>query len=204
MSVELPAAPAAAPLAKRQGPVRIKRNDPSDLGTATSLNSRELAEFLLARGAKFDAKSDDGETPLHSAAWAGSSAGAELLLAHGADINAKNSSGETPLQVAEGEREATQLLWPRRMNNLTLRVIRPGSSQCPGASAELALQLPLPSLSAIGLPGYLSSWRTGSVHIRWPRLICSLDVEAACKSWRRSDSTSQIMSQKPEHHQIGN
>ena len=46
-----------------------------------------------------NAKSNDGDTPLHVAAANGSKEVAELLLANKADINATSKSG-TPLHVA--------------------------------------------------------------------------------------------------------
>ncbi len=55
---------------------------------------------------------NDGDTPLHSAAWSGQKEIAELLIAKGADVNAKDKDGETPLDEAINfeETEITELL----------------------------------------------------------------------------------------------
>ena len=50
--------------------------------------------------ADIDAKDDDGETPLHRAAWDNSLDVASSLIKLGADNEAKDEFGETPLHGA--------------------------------------------------------------------------------------------------------
>ncbi|MFZ2148625.1 MAG: ankyrin repeat domain-containing protein [Sedimentisphaerales bacterium] len=57
----------------------------------------EIAELLIAKGARVDAGPD---TPLHYAVENGHKDMIELLIANGAEVNAKNESGETPLHYA--------------------------------------------------------------------------------------------------------
>lgn len=56
--------------------------------------------FMLGRGARPDAPSNDGTTPLILAAQIGWREGAEQLLARGANPNLGDSRGETPLIFA--------------------------------------------------------------------------------------------------------
>ncbi|HEY8504776.1 MAG TPA: ankyrin repeat domain-containing protein, partial [Gemmataceae bacterium] len=51
--------------------------------------SEEVAALLLEHGAKLDARAKDGSTPLHRAAEAGNRPVAELLITKGADLHAK-------------------------------------------------------------------------------------------------------------------
>jgi ankyrin repeat protein len=98
------------------------------LHEAAEAGHKEVAEFLIAKGADVNAKTH-GEasvragdtvawhmeytcTPLHLAAEAGHKDVVELLIAHGADINAKDHGGETALHKAAGggHQEIVQLL----------------------------------------------------------------------------------------------
>ena len=71
-------------------------------------NDPIMAALLLNYGADVNQKSNDGNTPLHTAAGDGPAgflvdgdiALLTLLLEHGADINAVNDSGQTPLLAA--------------------------------------------------------------------------------------------------------
>ena len=47
-----------------------------------------------------NAKSDEGWTALHEAAFEGRKEIVELLISNGADVNAKGESGRTPLDLA--------------------------------------------------------------------------------------------------------
>jgi cytohesin len=58
----------------------------------------DVVKVFLAHGADVNARSRNGDTPLHARDI--SKEMAELLLTHGADINATNNHGETPLQTA--------------------------------------------------------------------------------------------------------
>ncbi len=55
---------------------------------------KNVAELLLAKGADVNATNNDGDTPLHCAAYHRDMA--ELLLNKGANVSAKNKRGETP------------------------------------------------------------------------------------------------------------
>ena len=69
-------------------------------------DSASVARILFSkiRGADkeavMEAKSSNGNTPLHTAAICGSTSVAELLLKAGARANLKNGDGKTPLQLA--------------------------------------------------------------------------------------------------------
>jgi ankyrin repeat protein len=60
--------------------------------------------LLLDAGADPNAKSREGGTPLHTAAFTGDLEIAEMLLAYGADPNATDPEGLTPLDVARDRR----------------------------------------------------------------------------------------------------
>ena len=60
---------------------------------------REAAEILIAHGAEVNIKKNDGQTPLHCAAYFDRANVIELLIASGADIHAQ-SNGGTPLHMA--------------------------------------------------------------------------------------------------------
>lgn len=82
--------------------------------------------FMLGRGARPDAQSNDGTTPLILAAQMGWTEGAEQLLAHRANPNLGNRSGETPLMFAVQTRNLqmvrlllSQRADPRQTDNLS-------------------------------------------------------------------------------------
>jgi hypothetical protein len=62
----------------------------------------EIAELLLDKGAKVDARDKYGKTPLHWAVGSRQLEAARLLLEHKADPNAMDVSGATPLDYAKG------------------------------------------------------------------------------------------------------
>jgi len=86
------------------------------LHVAARTGRPEIAGFLIEKGAHVNARTVDGETPLHMAArfvllegWAenanfsseGQLSVAELLVSKGADVNAASKNGCTPLRTAE-------------------------------------------------------------------------------------------------------
>jgi ankyrin repeat protein len=70
----------------------------------------EIAEMLIKRGAKVNAKSARGIVPLHEAAHMWDVELARLLLKHGADVNAKDDDGKTPLDWAGSSRESAEMI----------------------------------------------------------------------------------------------
>ena len=63
----------------------------------------EAATLLIQKGAKMNARKDDGATALHVAAFFCQPDTVQLLLDKGADVAAKNSAGATPLDLVSGE-----------------------------------------------------------------------------------------------------
>jgi len=87
-------------------------NETPPLHFASDRGTKEVAELLIARGADVNAKSEDGWTPLHSAAG-GQKEIAEFLIENGADVNARrNANWQTPLHQAAlwGSKEIAALL----------------------------------------------------------------------------------------------
>ena len=64
-------------------------------------DEEKIARLLVAAGADPNAKSQRGQTPLHSAAEYENKGVAKLLLDAGADPDAKNSDGRTPADLTE-------------------------------------------------------------------------------------------------------
>lgn len=53
--------------------------------------------LLVQHGANVNARSEDGQTPLHNAAHSGYPEIVLYLIEHGADVNARAHDGRTPL-----------------------------------------------------------------------------------------------------------
>jgi hypothetical protein len=70
---------------------------------------------LLRKGANVNARTENGITPLHWAAFWGHVDFVRLLLEHGAEVNAREENGWTPLHVAAltGHAEVARLLLER-------------------------------------------------------------------------------------------
>ena len=60
----------------------------------------EAVKQHLAAGMDVNAKSDEGWTALHEAAFEGRKEIVELLISNGAHVNAKGESGRTPFDLA--------------------------------------------------------------------------------------------------------
>ena len=66
---------------------------------ACALGSVDACEALLDAGASVDSRTDDGDAPLHVAAWTNSLAVADALLARGAPVDAAKLDGSTALHL---------------------------------------------------------------------------------------------------------
>ena len=73
------------------------------LHRAAEKGRKDVAEWLLAKGAEVNAMENDGYTPLHYAANQGHKDMAAWLLSKGAKINAKDNNGFTPLHVTHNK-----------------------------------------------------------------------------------------------------
>ncbi len=83
----------------------------------------DVAALLLDYGAKISARSRNGFTPLHAAAFEGRKGVVELFLVRGVDASIRDNSGRTPLQVAasSGHWDIVELLGgdqPRELQSL--------------------------------------------------------------------------------------
>lgn len=75
----------------------------SPLHGAASSGNLKMAALLIGKGAKVNARGQDGRSPLHSAAWNGKDKMVELLVSKGADVNAKDDKGKKPADYAKEE-----------------------------------------------------------------------------------------------------
>ena len=67
---------------------------------ACEYGHNHVVEFLWQKGVSLDARSPDGQTPLHWAVIGGQAETVKLLLVHGANLEARNSYGGTALGQA--------------------------------------------------------------------------------------------------------
>jgi ankyrin repeat protein len=72
--------------------------------------TKEIVQLLISDGADVNAKTDNGWTPLHSAAEDGHKEIAELIIANGADVNPKSKDSGTPLHHAATKEIAALLI----------------------------------------------------------------------------------------------
>ncbi|MEE9236543.1 MAG: ankyrin repeat domain-containing protein [Thermoplasmata archaeon] len=82
------------------GRIQESVNANTALDAAVAANRVEVAEFLLIEGARANARSSGGYTPLHKAAFNGNQEMVRLLLAKGAEVGLKSDDGKTPLTLA--------------------------------------------------------------------------------------------------------
>ena len=68
--------------------------------TFEDLREEQKTVFANSAAADIEARDENGETPLHRAAWKGADDILDTLIRRGADAHAKNNKGETPLDVA--------------------------------------------------------------------------------------------------------
>ena len=84
----------------------------------------DVAEYLLSKGAKIDAKTVDGWQPLHCACRWNKAKVASLLLQNGALVNAQTKGRQTPLHLAASNDQAKatlELLLNQRDIDVSLR-----------------------------------------------------------------------------------
>jgi ankyrin repeat protein len=92
---------------------KSKTGGETPLHVAASHDAREAAAALLQYGASLDVRDSDMQTPLMSAAQAGSGAVIELLLGRKADTDLVDLEGRTALSWA-----ATKGDWPKIIQQL--------------------------------------------------------------------------------------
>ena len=68
--------------------------------------SKEIAQKLLHRSAEVNHKTENGPTPLESAAISGHVDVVKLFLEHGADVETRNGIGQTPLSAVIATKDA--------------------------------------------------------------------------------------------------
>lgn len=74
-------------------------NEASEEGIRISLQAVKAA---VEMGVDVNARSSEGQTAMHMAAFTGADAVVQYLFDHGADVNAKDNFGETPWSMASG------------------------------------------------------------------------------------------------------
>jgi ankyrin repeat protein len=95
------------------------------LHNAVGHNEAQMAAFLIERGARVNARTSEGLTPLHMAAQNGNVPIITLLLSHRAQINPIDRKGWTPLD------RAVKWKHPEAAEFLKARQGRPGPGSKP-------------------------------------------------------------------------
>lgn len=89
----------------------VHTNYPGHHGTPSHVEALtrryNVVVLLLEHGAKIEARTDLGQTPLYFAARKGDVKLVLLLLARGADVNAQSETGATPLHIATNNNRLT-------------------------------------------------------------------------------------------------
>ena len=73
--------------------------------SGTNPEALEALDVALELGGDVNAANNDGDTPLHGAAWRGANDIILRLVEEGAELHVVNKRGYTPLQIANGEEE---------------------------------------------------------------------------------------------------
>jgi ankyrin repeat protein len=105
----------------KDNPELVSRRDDKGytlLHEAAAKGDKDVVEWLIAKGAKVNAKAESGWRPLHEAAQFGNKDTVKLLLDRGANVNAIDKGGETPLHWAAGggHKDVVKLLLDRGAN----------------------------------------------------------------------------------------
>ncbi|UCC38611.1 MAG: ankyrin repeat domain-containing protein [Candidatus Aminicenantes bacterium] len=97
-------------------------NNRTPLHFAATTGNKQIAEYLLSKGADINLKNSDGRTPLHFAASNRQKDVVELLITNGADLEAKDIYDNTPLNSATygGDIEIIKLMIEKGANIKTL------------------------------------------------------------------------------------
>jgi hypothetical protein len=91
-----------------------------------------MVALLLDHGADIDAKTNQGDTPLHYASWRFEYDLIELLVANGADINATDKDGQTPLAYAmDSPLYESAPKWFAQDRDRVIELIRKHGGKCP-------------------------------------------------------------------------
>jgi len=91
-----------------------------------------MVALLLDHGADVNAKTNQGDTPLHYASWRFEYDLAELLVAKGADINATDKDGQTPLAYAmDSPLYESAPKWFTQDRDHVIELIRQHGGKCP-------------------------------------------------------------------------
>lgn len=86
------------------GPGDIREGIAPPFREVSNRNPVDAVKVLLAAGADADAKTPDGDTALHLAAFAGKMEVVRALVEGGADMNVKDAAGKTALQVVSEQK----------------------------------------------------------------------------------------------------